>query len=118
VAQFTISELQALEAEFNGLAKRMKEIHESLGAQAASDVPVQKRYFFYSGIVEVEMNQELFTSIKLEPSQVTPQFVKNQIEVVIMDETPFVVSEYGGYCSEIAGNKTVETIDLSGEEEK
>jgi hypothetical protein len=35
-----------------------------------------------------------------------------------MDETPFVVSEYGGYCSEIAGNKTVETIDLSGEEEK
>lgn len=117
MAQFTLSELQALEAEFNGLAKRMKEIHETLGAEATSGLSVQKRYFFYSGVVQIDMDQDKLKSIDLDPSQITPQFVKNQIEVAIMDETPFVVSEYGGYCSEVAGNVSVEVLDLTKEKQ-
>ncbi len=115
MAQFTVDELQALEAEFNALAKRMREIHDTLKVETTSDVPVQKRYFFYSGVVHIEMDREQLEAIDLDPAQITPQFVKNQIEVAIMDDTSFIVSEYGGYCSEVAGSVSVEVVDLSKE---
>lgn len=117
MAQFDINQLQALETEFNGLAKRMREIHDTLKTEATSDVPVQKRYFFYSGVVEIEMDQDELDSLDLDPGQISPQFVKNKIEVAIMDETPFIVSEYGGYCSEVAGGVKAETVDLTSEEQ-
>lgn len=103
-----------MEAEFNSLAKRMREIHNLFRAQATDDLPVQKRYFFYSGIIEVEMSQDAMETFDLEPGEITPKFVKDKIEVAIMDETPFTVAESGGYCSEVAGNVESVKVDLRG----
>lgn len=114
VQQIDVSQLQAMEAEFNSLAKRMREIHNLFRAQATEDLPVQKRYFFYSGIIEVEMSQDAMDTFDLEPGEITPKFVKDKIEVAIMDETPFVVAESGGYCSEVAGNVESVKVDLRG----
>lgn len=103
-----------MEAEFNSLAKRMREIHNVFKSRAGEGIPVQKRYFFYSGVVEIEMSQESLENLELDPAEIDPQFVKNKIEVAIMDETPFTVTEYGGYCSEVAGSVESIKVDLSG----
>lgn len=98
-----LEDLRRLEAEFNSHAKSMREIHDQLRQHTSGDIPVQKRFFFYSCVVEIPMSEEYLESHNLEPSEVHLTFVKNKIDVAITDETPFYLKEYSTHCSEIAG---------------
>lgn len=98
-----LEDLRKLEAEFQSHAKRLVEIHHEIRQQASSPVPVQKRFFFYCTLVEIPMSQEFLESHNLEPNEVSPSMVKDKIDCAVVDETPLSLTEYGGYCSEVAG---------------
>ena len=95
-----IEDLRKLQAEFNSHSKRMREIHNQIGKQTAGDIPVQKRFFFYSCVVEMPMIEGY---LDIDPSLINFDIVKNKIDTAITDETPFYLREYSTLCSEIAG---------------
>jgi hypothetical protein len=98
-----LEDLRALEAEFKSHAKRLVEIHNEIRQKACEEVPVQKRFFFYCSLVEIEMSKENLEENNLDAVEITPSFVKDKIDVAILDETPMNTTHYGGYCTEVAG---------------
>lgn len=98
-----LEDLRKLEAEFKATAKRLVEIHNEVKQNVCTDVPVQKRYFFYSALVEIEMSKDFLESENMTPELVVSSAIKDMIDVAIVDETPLSLTEYGGYCSEVVG---------------
>jgi hypothetical protein len=98
-----LEDLRRLRAEFNSHAKSMREIHDQIRQNTSGEILVQKRFFFYSCVVEMPMSGEYLEANEIDPSLLNFDVVKNKIDTAITDETPFYLDEYSTICSEIAG---------------
>ncbi len=98
-----LDEMQGLTSEFKTHANSMVEIHNKITQKVCEEVPVQKRFFFFTCMVEIPMSAEFLETNDIDSNIITPEYVKNSIDIAITDETPFSLGKYSGYCSEVTG---------------